>query len=149
MVPARYNQIASIMGVFSVSSLVLRPVTGQLADAYGRKRLMIISVLIFLATPVLYRLGSALWLIAVIQVFYGYAIGGFTIASAAYVTDIAPAQSVSRVIGQLSIAVILAKGLAPFFIAMYLSLAVLPLLGLLLFWYKSSPGFSRSSGSRY
>lgn len=110
---ANTMQIAAVMGVFSVSSLVLRPVTGQLADAYGKKRLMIVSVLLFLVTPVLYRLGASLWLIAFVQVFYGFAIGGFTIASTAYVTDLAPAQYVSRVIGQLSIALILAKGLAP------------------------------------
>jgi MFS family permease len=106
-------EIGLIMGIFSISSLILRPISGQLVDVYGRKKVMLISILIYLVTPLFYFWGTSIAVLAFIQIFYGFAMGSYTTSSTTYVADIAPAHMVASVVGWFSIAIILAKGIAP------------------------------------
>lgn len=106
-------EIGLIMGFFSVSSLILRPISGQLVDSYGRKKIMLWSILIYLVTPFFYLAGANIFLLIVVQCLYGFAIGSYTTSSTTYISDIAPRHIMASVVGWFSIAVIIAKGMAP------------------------------------
>lgn len=106
-------QIGLIMGIFSISSLILRPISGQLVDVHGRKKVMLLSILIYLVTPFLYFLGANLVVLCLIQVIYGFAMGSYTTSATTYISDIAPRESLATILGWFSIALITAKGIAP------------------------------------
>lgn len=106
-------EIGLIMAVFSVSSLILRPISGRLVDQYGRKTVMLLSIAFYFLTPLLYYLGTNFSTIVLVQILYGFSIGSYTTSSTTYVADIAPVHLVAPILGWFSIAIILAKGLAP------------------------------------
>lgn len=106
-------EIGIIMGFFSVSSLILRPISGQLVDSHGRKKIMQWSIIIYLVTPLFYLAGVNIFLLVLVQIIYGLAIGSYTTSSTTYVSDIAPRHSMASVVGWFSIAIIIAKGIAP------------------------------------
>ncbi len=105
--------IGLIMGIFSVTSLLLRPVSGRLIDLKGRKGIMFIAIGSYLLSPLFFRLGTGSLVMGLVQILFGFAIGSFTTAITTYVADIAPRHLMARFIGWHSIAIIIAKGMAP------------------------------------
>lgn len=104
--------IGLIMGLFSASSLVLRPLAGKASDLKGPVKIMKISILIFFATPLCFFIDS-FYLIGLAQLTYGLTVGAFTISSAMVITASVENDKLGPAIGIHSIALILAKGLAP------------------------------------
>jgi MFS family permease len=105
--------IGLTMGAFSISSLFARPLSGEWADRLGYRRVMLASVGIYLVTPLGYLAGASFWMVSILQLFYGFSVGAFTVASVAYITDISGQGKVTQSISLHSIAIIIAKGLAP------------------------------------
>lgn len=104
--------IGIIMGLFSASSLVLRPLAGQASDKQGPVRIMKLSIIIFFATPLCFLFNS-IYLLGLAQLLYGLTMGAFTISSAMVITASVSTAQLGQAIGIHSIALILAKGLAP------------------------------------
>lgn len=105
-------EIGLVMGVFSVVSLILRPISGKLGDRRDPVKLLRISAYIFFLTPLCFLAPSFL-LVGLAQAIYGFTIGMFTTASGLVVTGSVDSSLISRAIGIHSIAIILAKGVAP------------------------------------
>ncbi|ATW23824.1 MFS transporter [Candidatus Formimonas warabiya] len=110
---SNYLQIGLIMGIFSISSLVLRPISGNFADRMGRKTLLYISIALFLITPVFYMGTSSLLLAGVTQIVYGFSVGAFAVASTTLATDLVPHEKLIQYVGIFSLAFTAAKGFAP------------------------------------
>jgi len=108
-----YLQIGFIMGIFSISSLILRPISGNFADRMGRKTLLYSSIIVFLLTPLFYLLTPSLWSASLIQIFYGFSVGAFTVASTTMATDLIPNEKITQYVGIFSLAFVAAKGFAP------------------------------------
>lgn len=106
-------QIGFVMGIFSISSLVLRPLSGSFADRIGRKTILYASIIVFLLTPLLYLLAPSLLLTGVTQIFYGFSVGAFTVASTTMATDLTPNEKITQYVGIFSLSFIAAKGFAP------------------------------------
>lgn len=104
--------IGLIMGLFSASSLIFRPLAGRASDRRGPLIIMKLSILIFFFTPLFFIFNSFL-LITFVQLLYGFTIGAFTISSATTITNSIPANKMSQAIGIHSISLILAKGISP------------------------------------
>lgn len=105
-------KIGLIMGLFSASSLFLRPLAGQASDRKGPVKIMKWAIFLYFITPFFYFVQSFL-LVSIAQLFYGFTIGAFTISSATVITTSVSLEKVGQAIGIHSIALILAKGLAP------------------------------------
>lgn len=106
--------IGLIMGLFSFSSLIFRPLAGQASDRKGPVKIMKLSIIVFFITPLFYFIDSIV-LIGIVQLIYGFTIGAFTISSATVITISVPTNHLTSAIGIHSISLILAKGLAPTF----------------------------------
>lgn len=106
-------QIGFVMGIFSISSLVLRPVSGSLADRQGRKALLFISIILFLLTPLLYVLSPSILLVGAVQIIYGFSVGTFAVASTTLAADLAPSEKLTQYLGIFSLAFGASKGFAP------------------------------------
>lgn len=106
-------QIGVVMGAFSISSLLLRPISGGLADRMGRKTLLYASIVLFLLTPLFYLLTPSLLSAGLTQIFYGFSVGAFTVASTTMATDLAPNEKITQYVGIFSLSFVAAKGFAP------------------------------------
>lgn len=105
--------IGTVMGLFSISSMIARPVGGVMINSYGSKKVMFISIILFFLTPFLLKLPYAIPGFSLTLLIYGFTVGAFTVASATFSADIASSENLTRFMGYNSIAVIIAKGLAP------------------------------------
>jgi len=105
--------IGTVMGLFSISSMIARPVGGVMINTYGSKKVMFISIILFFITPLLIKMPSAIFGLSLTLLIYGFTVGAFTVASATFSADIASSENLTRFMGYNSIAVIIAKGLSP------------------------------------
>lgn len=105
--------IGTIMGLFSISSMIARPVGGVWINAYGSKKVMLISVILFFFTPLLVKIPYTILGLATILLIYGFTVGAFTVASASFTADVASSENLTRFMGFNSISFIIAKGLSP------------------------------------
>ena len=77
------------LGVFSIPSIVLRPVIGRIADRWGRERIVFLSAAANSVCAALYLVPSLLVLIGV-RFFHGVGWGGFNTGATSTLARIAP-----------------------------------------------------------
>lgn len=106
-------EIGSVMGIFFFVSLFVRPISGQLVDRYGSKKLMFMCLILFSFTPILYIFATRLWVIGFLQILYGIIIAGFTISTMTYIAEATPTELMAQAIGYHSIAFMMAKNIGP------------------------------------
>lgn len=79
--------MSALMSVFAACTFFAAPVFGALSDRYGRKRLLIISLLGSVVGYILFGIGGALWVLFVGRIIDGFTAGNISILFA-YVSDI-------------------------------------------------------------
>ncbi|NLZ52526.1 MAG: MFS transporter [Thermoanaerobacteraceae bacterium] len=105
--------IGSVMGIFSISSMIARPAGGIMINTYGSKKVMFISIILFFLTPLLIKMPYTLLGLSLTLLIYGFTVGAFTVASANFSAEIASSENLTRFMGYNSISFIIAKGLSP------------------------------------
>jgi MFS family permease len=105
--------IGTVMGFFSISSMIARPVGGIWINSYGSKKVMLMSVILYFSTPFFIQLPYTLLALSLMLLLYGFTVGTFTVASATFTADIASSENLTRFMGLNSISFIIAKGLSP------------------------------------
>lgn len=96
-------EVGLLVAIFALGQLVAAPIWGRLSDRFGRRRLLLISVIgSILAYAALPFAPSLLWLYA-IRLVAGIMTGNMTIVQA-YIADITPPAQRSRRMGTLGIA---------------------------------------------
>ncbi|CAM3754782.1 MFS transporter [Smaragdicoccus niigatensis] len=104
------------VGAFSVTALFLRPLAGALADAIGRRPMMIGGTLLAaLATGGLMFVDS-FWPVILLRIITGVAEAAFFVAGFAALADLAPAHRLAEALSYNSL-------------SLYLGLAIGPVLG--------------------
>ncbi len=81
------NDLSWIIIGYFVTSTALMPVYGKLSDIYGRGRLMMISIAIFVAASVLCACAQSLVQLALFRALEGAGGGGLTVISQAMIAD--------------------------------------------------------------
>jgi len=105
---ARYvpqvSQQAAVIGVLGATyafiSFFSAPVLGTLSDAYGRRPILILSLLGSAIGYVIFGIGGSLWVLFLGRVTEGLFAGGFG-ALFGYVADITPQEERGKVFGQI------------------------------------------------
>lgn len=105
--------IGTTMGLFSISSMLARPIGGTWINTYTSKKVMLLSICIFFFTPLLLKTFPALAGLSLTLLIYGFTVGAFSVASANFTADISSSENLIRFMGFNSVAVMIAKGLAP------------------------------------
>jgi len=105
--------IGLVVFLFSVSSLIARPIGGVWVEKMGSRKLMLVSIMLFFITPILLKLPLGIAGLGMTQLIYGLTVGAFTVASATFTTDISTAETIAQFMGLNSISFIIAKGMAP------------------------------------
>jgi MFS family permease len=79
-----------IAGAFALTTSLTMIPLGLLADRYGRLRIMVLGMLIFILTPFFYALAGNFFELLVVRLFHGLAMALFVPASNAMAIDLSP-----------------------------------------------------------
>ncbi len=79
-----------IIGLFTISAGFSRPFSGKLSDLIGRKKVMLIGLLISFVVCSLYSFAFATWFLLLLRFLHGFSVGFFPTGSTALITDILP-----------------------------------------------------------
>ncbi|NEP42493.1 MAG: MFS transporter, partial [Okeania sp. SIO2H7] len=114
-VGATKQQIGLVMGAFSLGLLPSRLWFGPLADARGRKLVLIIGSIVAATAPLGYLFADSVSLLVVVRAFHGISIGGFVIGYSALVADLSPEGRRGELIGLMSLVNPIGTALGPAF----------------------------------
>ncbi len=107
------TQIGLATGIYSLSALLFRPLIGHLLDNYGRKPILVIGLIPWLAGVILLNFTSSVQLQLLIRLIQGI---GFSVASTSCVTiatDLTPKSRLAEGIGYFGVTVTVTNAVGP------------------------------------
>jgi MFS family permease len=122
------SEIGLIIGVFTISAVLLRPFIGQIADRQGRKKILLAGMLVFLVSMMLYNYATNVTLLLILRVFHGIGWGAATTAASTLIADIAPASRRGEAMGIFGMSSNVAMAIGPALSFMLLSSYDFPVL---------------------
>lgn len=103
----------TIVGIFTLSAVLVRPWFGNLLDRQGRKVILIIGVGIFLVSVLAYNFAFSIITLLALRVVHGIGWGASTTATGTMASDVIPAVRRSEGMGYYGIAATIAMSLGP------------------------------------
>lgn len=88
-----------IIGLFSVSAVLVRPWFGQLIDSRGRKSILVIGTIIFLLSTLAYRWTEAVWMLLLLRFVQGVGWGASSTATSTIAADVIPSFRMNEGMG--------------------------------------------------
>lgn len=107
------SEVGLIIGVFTITAVVLRPFVGRSIDRRGKKLFLVVGAVVFLLSSVLYNFTNTVPLLLLLRAFHGVGIATFTTASTALIADIAPAERRGEAMGYFGMFSSVAMAVAP------------------------------------
>lgn len=108
------SRVGLIMGIHSVTAILVRPLFGRILDKEGGRKVTLIGLLIMIATmPGFYLIGSAGWLALALRAVNGIGWGIATTAMLAMCSDLAPADRMAQSLGIIGVAGIVSQAFGP------------------------------------
>ncbi len=104
--------VGMVAAVSSFAGIVASVPAGMLSDRWGRKRMLLLSSVIFATAPLLYLLVSAIWQLAAVRLYHGLATAVFVPVSMALVSDLFQKNRGEK-IGWFSTSTLLGRFIAP------------------------------------
>ncbi|HWR88676.1 MAG TPA: MFS transporter [Dissulfurispiraceae bacterium] len=104
--------VGTVAAVSAFTGVVASVPAGMLSDRIGRKRMLIISAVIFASAPFLYQFASTLWHLAVIRFYHGFATAIFVPVAMALVSDLFHGERGEKM-GWFSTSTLLGRFMAP------------------------------------
>ncbi|NYB72956.1 MFS transporter [Sedimentibacter hydroxybenzoicus DSM 7310] len=102
-----------VVGIFTVSAVIMRPVSGMLLDSRGRRGVFIIGLIVFLVCVVLYNWTSTILALLIIRFIHGFGWGASSTASSTIASDIVPKSRLAEGMGYFGLTSTLAMAVAP------------------------------------
>ena len=112
---AKEAEIGFLVGIFSVSSLVLRPFVGRALLIIPEKKFMITGTVIYVLSCLAYILAPPFWPLLIVRVFHGIGLALFSTASFTLIAKITPESNRGRFISYFYLSNNLSFALGPFF----------------------------------
>lgn len=107
------SETGIIIGSFSATSIVLRPMVGRLLDRWPKKALMVCGAIIFLVAPPLYLLSESVAVLTLIRLFHGAGVALFATSAVVTVAGVVPRDRLAHATGIYVTSVSAAMGVAP------------------------------------
>ena len=103
-----------LVTVFLLSAIFMRPFSGKLLDLFGKKKLLVISILFYLVCTILYLFFKPFILLLALRFFQGIWFSIITTAAGSLAADIVPANRKGTGLGYFTMSTNLAVVLGPF-----------------------------------
>jgi EmrB/QacA subfamily drug resistance transporter len=97
-----FELISLIFSVYLLTSAISTPIYGKLSDLYGRKNILAIGILIFLAGSFLCGLAKTMGMLIIFRAIQGLGAGGIFTVPFIIIGDVFPLEERSKVQGGLS-----------------------------------------------
>lgn len=108
------HMVGAILSCYVVAVLCVRPFAGFIADMFPRKKVYIISYLLFAVSLLGYLLiKSVLWLFVLLRIFHGFAFGALNTTANTLVIDIMPSSRRGEGLGYFGVMNNLAMAFGP------------------------------------
>lgn len=108
------KEAALLLSAFLLSAILVRPFSGKLLDYFGKKRLLMISLVFYLLSTILYLVVKPLILLLVLRFFNGIWFSIITTAAGSLAADIVPANRKGAGLGYFTMSTNLSVVLGPF-----------------------------------
>ncbi|PEE37793.1 MFS transporter [Bacillus pseudomycoides] len=107
------SQVGFIIGVFTISAVILRPIVGGLMDRYGRRVFIISGLLFFAITMYFYDWVTGIIFLVVLRILHGISWAIATTSIGTAVTDVIPQSRRGEGMGWYGLAMTLGMALGP------------------------------------
>ena len=112
---AKEGEIGFLIGIFSVSSLILRPFVGKALLTVSERRFMIAGTLIYVFSCLAYLIAPPFWPLLIVRTLHGIGMALFATASITLLANITPEAHRGRLISYFYLSYNLAFALGPYF----------------------------------
>lgn len=107
------SQLGFIIGGFTLSAVVVRPVIGGLLDRFGRRFFILAGLILFAMAMFLYNWASGLLFLILLRIFHGCGWAVSTTSIGTSVTDVIPAQRRSEGMGWYGMSMSVSMAIGP------------------------------------
>lgn len=105
--------IGLVIGVFAFASMIVKPAAGWSSDRFGRKPLLLLGPVIFVAASLGYHFSTTVVALLALRLFHGAGMGLFPTAASAVVADLAPPDRRGEYLGFFDAAANIAMAVGP------------------------------------
>ncbi|WP_042277439.1 MFS transporter [[Clostridium] dakarense] len=105
--------IGLVTGIFVVSSVIIRPISGLLLDKLGRKKVFLVGLIILILSVFSYSWLPFISIILIIRFIHGFGWGAVSTASSTIASDNIPKERFGEGMGYFSLTSSLAMAIAP------------------------------------
>lgn len=102
-----------VVGIFTLSTVLIRPIAGRFLDGQGRKGVYFIGLAIFIACVFAYIWAPTVLILLLIRFFHGFGWGSSSTASSTIATDIIPKPRLGEGMGYFGLTSTLAMAVSP------------------------------------
>lgn len=107
------SEVGLIIGVFTISAVLLRPHLGRGVDRHGRKKILAAGLLVFFISMLLYNYTTSVASLLMLRVLHGIGWGAATTASTTLIADISPVHRRGEAMGIFGMAANVAMAIGP------------------------------------
>ncbi len=118
---AKEGEIGFLVGIFSVSSLILRPFVGRALLRTPERNFMIAGTLICVFSNLAYLVAPPFWPLLIVRAFHGIGLALFSTASFTLLANITPETNRGRLVSYFYLSFNLAFALGPYFGMVFLN----------------------------
>lgn len=122
-----------VIGIFTISAVLMRPIAGRILDRYGRRAIFISGLIVFFLCVVAYNWTSTILVLLIIRFIHGFGWGASSTASSTIASDIIPKSRLGEGMGYFGLTSTLAMAVAP-----ALGLELLSVYGFNMVFYTSA-----------
>ena len=108
-------EIGFLIGIFSVSSLILRPVVGRALLTIPERNVMIPGTILYVFSSIGYLLAPPFWPLFIVRVIHGIGLAFFSTATFTLVANITPERHRGQLISYFYLSFNMAYALGPYF----------------------------------
>jgi MFS family permease len=105
-------EIGLVASASTITGIIINFSAGYLSDIYGRKKLLIVSAIVFMTAPFLYLFVSNAWELAAVRVYHGIATAVFVPVTTALIADLYPSKK-GGMMGLFSTSTLIGRLIAP------------------------------------
>lgn len=102
-----------IIGVFTISALLVRPFAGQMLDTSGRRGPLLIGLAIFIISVLAYNWAWSIAILLTLRLVHGFGWGIITTAAGTVATDSIPPKKLGEGMGYFGLTTAISMAIAP------------------------------------